>query len=205
LLTLVILIVLVVIWAAVLVPPWLRRRDSRPSSRSDARAGFQHQLSTLGRPAMRRSQAAGGHVLPIRPAARPTASQFGGAPPGHSLIARADVEGSRQAMVQVSMADEQSPRHVVLSRAQARRRRRNILFALMAVAGVTFLGAIAAQGVFLVVHLFADLALIGYVTLLVQHQRQAEEKRAKVRPIRPAGEPIGEPVPAYRPQLRSAN
>ncbi|MEQ8716374.1 MAG: hypothetical protein RIE08_02070 [Acidimicrobiales bacterium] len=204
-LTLLILIIIVVLWAAVLVPPWLRRRDSRPSSRSDSRAGFQNQLSKLGGPAMRRGQAPNAQVLPIRPAARPTPSQFGGAPPGHSLVARADVERSRQAMVQVSMSDGQSPRHLVLSRAQARRRRRNILFVLMALAGVTFLAAVAAQGIFLVLHLFADLALIGYVTLLVQHQRQAEEKRAKVRPIRPAGEPIGEPVPAYRPQLRSAN
>lgn len=203
-LTPLILIALVIIWAAVLIPPWLRKRDLRRGSRGDGRSSFESRLSTLGRPAKRRNEQVG-QVLPIRPAAQPSPSQFAASAPGHSLVARADAEGSRRAMVQVSTPDEPSPRHVVMSRAQARRRRRNILFALMGLAGATFLAAVAAQGAWILLHLVADLLLIGYVTLLVQHQRRAEEKRAKVHPIRRAGEPIGEPVPAYRPALRSAN
>lgn len=201
--TLVVLILLAIIWAAVLVPPWLRKRDVRRGSRTDTMNGFRSQLSTLGRP----SSGRGGRnadVLPIRPAARPAPSQLSGPVPGHSLVARADARDEAPRRAPQGWGD-QAPRQIVMSRAEARRRRRNILFALMGLAGVTFLAAVAAQGAFLVLHLLADILLIGYVTLLVQHQRRSEEHRAKVHPIRPAGEPLREPVPAYRPRLRSAN
>lgn len=205
-----VLIILAIIWAAVLVPPWLRNRDTRRGSRTDSMHGFRSQLSTMGRQNGGRGGRGGrgADVFPIRPAARPAPSQLSGPVPGHSLVARAEARnGSEERSVRRAPQDwgEQMPRHIVMSRAEARRRRRNILFVLMGLAGVTFLAAVAVQGAFLVLHLLADLVLIGYITLLVQHQRRAEERRAKVRPIRPAGQPVSEPVPAYRPRLRSAN
>ncbi len=67
-----------------------------------------------------------------------------------------------------------------VSSAAARRRRRDVLFGLVAAAGATLLLALAAGGTFVALHLLVDLALTGYVALLVRARRIAEERRAKV-------------------------
>jgi hypothetical protein len=66
-------------------------------------------------------------------------------------------------------------------RAAARKRRRDVLFVLGGVAGFTFLLALAFGGPLLLVHLVADGALAGYVYLLVQMRKLAEEQAVKVR------------------------
>lgn len=66
-------------------------------------------------------------------------------------------------------------------RAAARKRRRDVLFALGGVAGFTFLLALAFGGPLLLVHLVADVALAGYLYLLVQMRKMAEEQAVKVR------------------------
>lgn len=66
-------------------------------------------------------------------------------------------------------------------RAAARKRRRDVLFTLGGVAGFTFLLALAFGGPMVMLHVVADLALAGYVYLLVQMRKLAEEQAVKVR------------------------
>ena len=66
-------------------------------------------------------------------------------------------------------------------RAAARKRRRDVLFALGGVAGFTFLLALAFGGPLLLLHLLVDVALAGYLYLLVQMRKMAEEQAVKVR------------------------
>lgn len=66
-------------------------------------------------------------------------------------------------------------------RAAARKRRRDVLFTLGGVAGFTFLLAIAFGGPMLILHLLVDMAFAGYLYLLVQMRKLAEEQAVKVR------------------------
>ena len=66
-------------------------------------------------------------------------------------------------------------------RAAARKRRRDVLFALGGVAGFTFLLALAFGGPLLLLHLLVDVALAGYLYLLVQMRKLSEEQAVKVR------------------------
>ena len=65
--------------------------------------------------------------------------------------------------------------------AEAQRRRRDAL-AILAVAalGTLLLAVVAANPVVWLVHIVADLLLIGYVGLLVSLRRRADERKAKV-------------------------
>lgn len=82
----------------------------------------------------------------------------------------------------------------VMTLAQARRRRRDVLFGLMGGSALFLLLAVLLGGVFVVLGL-VSLALLGtYIALLVRAQRIAEERRAKVRylpqmPTISSGEP----------------
>lgn len=66
-------------------------------------------------------------------------------------------------------------------RSAARKRRRDVLFTLGGAAGFTFLLALAFGGPMLILHLGVDVALAGYVYLLVQMRKLAEEQAVKVR------------------------
>jgi hypothetical protein len=66
-------------------------------------------------------------------------------------------------------------------RSAARKRRRDVLFTLGGLAGFTFLLALAFGGPLLMLHLLVDAALAGYVYLLVQMRKMAEEQAVKVR------------------------
>lgn len=68
-------------------------------------------------------------------------------------------------------------------RSAARKRRRDVLFTLAGVAGFTFLLAMAFGGGMILLHLMADAALGGYLYLLVQMRKVAEEQAYKVRSI----------------------
>ena len=142
-----VLLILALIWAAVLLPPFLRRRrEGRPG---DSVLSFRRQLSTLER-----------------------------ATPGG---------GYGSAGGSVSSA---APR----SRAAARKRRRDVFYALTAATGLTFLLAVAMRGPMVVLFVLCLAALAGYVALLVQIQHRAMERAQKVRPLRPQ---TVTPDPAY--------
>lgn len=87
---------------------------------------------------------------------------------------------------------------------EARRRRRDVLFALGGAALVTLMLAVVAGGMFLWLHLVVDVLLATYVVLLVRSQQLANERRAKVRYL---GGPVGMPNEAayYLSQSASAN
>ncbi len=69
----------------------------------------------------------------------------------------------------------------------ARRRRRDVLFTLVGLAAFTFLVAMFKRTMpFVTLNVICDLAAAGYVALLVNQQRIAQEQRTKVRHLRPA-------------------
>ncbi len=62
------------------------------------------------------------------------------------------------------------------------RRRRDLLLALLTVAGLSLLAAFVTRSVpMFAVHLVADAALAGYVYLLVQHKQRTQPRRAPLR------------------------
>lgn len=72
-------------------------------------------------------------------------------------------------------------RRSAMSKGEARRRRRDVLYVLGGAALVTLLGAVALGGVFVWMHLLTDAALVAYTALLARAQHLASERRAKVR------------------------
>ncbi|HYI62715.1 MAG TPA: hypothetical protein VEW93_13025 [Acidimicrobiales bacterium] len=66
-------------------------------------------------------------------------------------------------------------------RAAARKRRRDVLFALGGAAAFTLLLAVAFGGSMVALHLLVDAGLGGYVYLLVQMRKSAAERSHKVR------------------------
>ena len=134
-----VLLILALIWAAVLLPPVLRRRrEGRPG---DSVLSFRRQLSTL-----ERATPGGGYGTVPRPITR------SGGP---------------------------------MSRSEARKRRRDVFYALLAATGVSLLLAVAMKGPMIVLFVLCLGALGGYTALLVQIQRRAAERVQKVRPLRP--------------------
>ena len=134
--TLLVLIILVLIWAAVLLPPYLQNRsESRPA---DSISSFQKQLSVLER----RSNTIGGGVARI------------GAPSYSALR---------------------------MTRAEARKRRRDVLFTLAGAVGLTLPMAFLLGGSVWMLQLLCDALLAGYVVLLAQTNQRAAERDLKVR------------------------
>jgi membrane protein implicated in regulation of membrane protease activity len=139
---LLVLFILAVIWAAVLLPPYLQNRsESRPA---DSISSFQRQLSVLER-----------RAVVVNP----------------SLQRSASVR---------SLHPEVTPA-MRLSRNEAKKRRRDVLFTLAGAAGVTFLMALMLGGPVWGLQLMCDVLLAGYVVLLVQVQQRAMERDTKVR------------------------
>jgi membrane protein implicated in regulation of membrane protease activity len=140
--TLLVLFILAVIWAAVLLPPYLQNRsESRPA---DSISSFQRQLSVLERrsvivnPALQHSNPTGSYRQVVSPALR-------------------------------------------LSRNEAKKRRRDVLFTLAGAAGLTFLMALMLGGSVWGLQLVCDVLLAAYVVLLAQTQQRAVERDDKVR------------------------
>lgn len=165
--TFVVLFVLAVIWGVYLATWWVSRAEQRGVN---SIATFSRHLSVLERTSPARAALPG-------PLARPSLATRGAARPAplYPAVGRVSRPG--------------------MSRAEAQRRRANVLFALAAAAVVTllfvpFLGTFA-----LVLHLLTDLALVAYVALLVRARKLRDEQRAKVRFL------PGTDVPAGRAQL----
>lgn len=164
--TLLVLVILAVIWAAVLVPPYLQNRsESRPA---DSISTFRNQLSVLERRATM--------VQPGVPAT-----------PGRVVSPMAARPAGRTSYY----------------RAEQKKRRRDILVTLLAAAGLTLvLGLVLPQ--VLLLHLVIDVLLAGYVALLVQHKKVAEERSAKVRYLANARRPVAASAPPQLALRRSA-
>jgi hypothetical protein len=168
-----VLVILAVIWAAVLLPPFLQNRsESRPA---DSISTFRSQLSVL-----ERHSVGAGRSPQVPQAIRPSAPA--------SLPAR-----------------RSSVDHARLARMAAKKRRRDVLVTLLASAGITLALAVVLPQV-LFFHLAIDVLLVGYVFLLVQRRKNAEERALKVRYMAPAQarRHAAMPVHAERPALRRA-
>lgn len=161
-----VLVILAVIWAAVLVPPYLQsRRETRPG---DSIATFRTQLSVLERTT----------------------------PGGRSgSLARLDV-GRYEAPNYVPPASRRRPGNLspaAMRRAEVRRRRRDVFLTLLGAVGVTFVLAVAMGGSVWMLHLIVDAAFAGYVFMLVSLQQQSVQAEQKVRYLAPGARPGAEP------------
>jgi hypothetical protein len=154
-LTLLLLVILVAMWVAVLLPPYLRNRSSRSST---SLASFRRLVTTLER--------TGPDVGPGWQGTLPP--RFGGVSP-----------------IPLDRAAAMMP----LGRADARRRRRDILLTLLGAAVITLVLAVLLRGVAIWFHLLADALVAAYVGLLVQVRRSAAERQAKVRYLAPRSAP----------------
>jgi hypothetical protein len=158
--TLLVLVILGLIWAAVLVPPYLQnRRESRPG---DSIASFRRQLSVLERATPEGRARATVTRLDSRPDWSP-------APP----------------MAAAHRPARPAYRPAASSMSAARKRRRDVFLTLLGAVGVTFLGAVAMGGMVWMLHLLVDAAFAGYVALLVKIQQESAEKDLKVRFLEP--------------------
>ena len=160
-----VLFILAAMWAAVLLPPWLRNRtESRPA---DSIVSFRKQLSVLERTT-----------------------------PGTTVAAPVTRIGALSHLP--APAAEGAP----FSLREAQKRRRDILFGLLAAMGGSLLiGLLPGLQVMLGLHLVLDVLFVAYVALLVQARKAAEERAMKVRYLPGA---VGGPEPALLLR-RSAN
>lgn len=179
--TMVLLVFLAIVWAAVGIY-WLRTRMPSPSlslsnaarrlsadtmtGRRQAQPGLP-RLAPVGTVAPLRAVAPGGNgVTELRP-------RTAAAPPGHSLTAPA---------VTPVAPTPGAPRSITSE--QARLRRRNVLVGLAGLAALTLIGIFAIGGTTMILlHLIADALLLGFVMMLVQYQRTIELERTRNLPI----------------------
>jgi hypothetical protein len=160
--TLLVLFILAVIWLAVLLPPWLQSRTAtRPV---DSITNFRHQLSVLERRA--------GSVAPHRVAARSpnvTTMYAYNAPlrPGVGPAARP------QPFVPAPIAR--------MSRAEARRRRREVFNTLGGAAVLSFLLATFIGGPVWALSAVVVTLFAVYGILMSRVQRHSEDRATKIR------------------------
>lgn len=84
----------------------------------------------------------------------------------------------------------------------AQKRRRDVLVVLLGVVAATFFLAVLTRStMFFALQILADIALGGYVYLLIQHKQRAQEQRSKVRFLSSA---YREPTPYFNAQYASA-
>jgi hypothetical protein len=183
-----IVVILAVAWIAVLVPPLLRSRtDDRPAA---SVGSFRQQLATLSRTGPERRAAHRNLVaMPTRSigragTGRPMPPRYeyeydDAYPPGRSIRGSSVTYRSVRPLGPSSPARPRAVGYSMRStRADVRRRRQNVLVALLATAAVTAVGGFALGISALVgLNLVVDALLVFYLYLLVQ-LRRAEEERA---------------------------
>ncbi|MCU0268408.1 MAG: hypothetical protein MUF83_07140 [Acidimicrobiales bacterium] len=117
-----------------------------------------------------------------------------------SLVSPPSAGGHGRVTTLYRPANLPEPNHHSLSLAEARRRRANILVALLGAAVVTLLFVPFLGAGMLYVHLVVDVLLLGYVALLVRARKLQSERAEKVRYLPAFG--VAETPMALR---RSAN
>jgi hypothetical protein len=149
----VLLLILAVVWAVVLVPPWLRSRaDARPA---DSISAFRHRLTVL-----ERTGPVGTRRVPLM-AHRPEVAGF-------VPIARRPAPRTATSSMN--------------AKARTQRRRRDIFVGMLAAMVTSLvLGFIPSLRILWVVHLLVDAMFVTYVSLLVHMRNQAAERDMKVR------------------------
>jgi hypothetical protein len=173
----VLLLILAVVWAVVLVPPWLRNRaDARPA---DSISAFRHRLSVL-----ERTGPVGARRIPM-------------------ISSRPDVRGFAPSVRRPSRSASAMASYSAKARTQ--RRRRDIFVGLLAAMGTSLvLGFVPSLRILWVVHVLVDLLFVSYVALLVQMRNQVAEREMKVHFL-PGQLSTHRPEPAALLLRRSAN
>ncbi len=153
-----VIIGLIVVWSIVLLPDLLSRIST--TRRGDTIRSFNSQLSSLGRsaPVGRDSNVIDLRGRMAHQAGNGNRSATGRSPSGHDL-------GSLSAVAPRSGNAPTGARPRAVSPA-VRKRRQDVLLALGAAALLTLLATLSFGGVFLYLHLLADLLLAGYLVLL---------------------------------------
>jgi hypothetical protein len=176
-LTIVVLLILAGIWAAVLVPPLVRAKtEGRPA---DSIVDFRRQLGVLQRTG----------PITVAPANRLRVGPY--VPAGGPMVGPV----TRPASVRSPEAAR---------RARTLKRRRDVLFSMLALMGATLLlGFLPGFRLLWAMHAVLDLAFVGYVALLVRMRNMAAEQEMKLRFL-PGHPGVGslEPAPI---RLSSAN
>jgi hypothetical protein len=151
--TLVVLVFLAAMWAAVLVPPFVRNR-SEIGRRRDPVGTFRSQLNTLGR---------------TSPTVIAPATSLGGARAPHGSTFDIPSNPLRPAAVPTSPA-------------AAERRRRDVVRVLVGAIAVTFLAwFVTGSALIGAVHVLADVTFLVYAALVLRHRRNTMERAEKVR------------------------
>lgn len=212
-LTYVVLVFLIIAWAAVLLPPYLKDRRSTagsfrrlPASNTanpqrfmplqNAPTGYAKSavLSPTGmRSAGSPRSAIGSNVVPLRPLSGSAAPVTSGVP--ESTYLRQQPISANEASLHAALdAPNSAGIGVPTSTSAARERRRQILIALMGLSFVTLLLAMFARGTWIPVTVLVNIALVGYVILLVRHRQAVADRLRKVEPIRP---PVSDQPPKH--------
>jgi hypothetical protein len=222
----IVLLILVGMWAAVLLPPYLRdRNDTRAAG---TQSPVSSKLDALSRSFGHRDRSG---YLPVTSSSLGSAQQPGsplpagsrhpltrrGAPqlvpsapePQSSAFSIIGTKGEVEVGEVAELADEDVsyllapeeddatevadvaraaiPSHVLASRS-ARKRRREVLYTLVAASGLSFLMAIGLGGPVLALHLLIDVALVAYVAMLIRLQKAKAEREIKVAFLPHGGE-----------------
>lgn len=219
----IVLLILVAMWAAVLLPPYLRDRND---NRAATGGSVANRLSALTRSFGARDRSG---YLPVASSSLGTPQDPSGPLPAgsrHPLTARGnprlvpgqvepqssafsiighdaptvvdgdldaqyllapEVDEELSALVINEPVRREIPPEVRAARA-ARKRRREVLYTLLAASGLSLLMALGLGGPVLMLHLLIDVALVGYVALLVRHQKLRAEREIKVAFLPHGGE-----------------
>ncbi len=165
-----ILLILVGVWAAVLVPPALRSRvQGRPG---DSISDFNRRLDILGR---------------TRNTRRSAIPRIGSRAPRTVAPYRTTTPLAARTTTPLVTRSTRPALRVAAPVSAAARRRRDVFVFLLAAVGVTFVAAVWRGGIFWAGHLVVDVALAGYVYLLVQMRNAAAQRRLSYPPLRGVG------------------
>jgi hypothetical protein len=175
-----VLIGLAVVWAIVLAPEILRRLSS--VRRPDPVNSFHRQMTSLN---------SSGQYGQGPRAARQSQSASTARPSGRSRV------GSNVVDLRTSGAARRQ------TAPSTRKRRQDVLVVLVAAALLTLLCTVAFGGPFLMIHLLADLLLVGYVVLLNRTANVAPQQRRSIAPVGSTINLRASRVPAQRATVGS--
>jgi hypothetical protein len=188
--TTLVLLLLGGIWAVVLIVPFVRARTN--GNLGDSIGTFSRHLSVLERAAPTSVNPANRLKLPVGQAVIPPYR-----PPTASGASR----GRQNGFAPMPSRRPSAPYLTSASahrRRQAQKRRRDVLYALLAgMAGSLLLSRIHGLGVMLAVQVVFDLLFVGYVALLIRLRNLSAEREMKLTflPTEPnARIPVGRPA-----------
>ena len=207
-----VLLGLAALWAAVLLPDFLRRRTTRRSG--DSISSFSRHLSVLER-SHQRSTGMTSNV--VRIGQRSTAPRAGAplSTPVAPLVARRGPAGAQRPAPRPGHARPAAPRPSVphaaaqrssdaapVRRSGAQQRRQDVIVALLAASLLSFLATLTFSGLFLYLHVLIDLALVAYVAAVLTVTRRVQARSAQVSYLPQRSAMV--PATAHQQQRRTA-